>query len=210
LGAPRQYEEDAPTQVDNVGSATGPTDGGASSRGSASSLVTARETLGFQEIQRTRTFMRIAIALAVAQAWALPFVGGDRTAKAVLAFAVVLVVAVCGRLLLLLRDEEGYSTTRAVGAAYATIFAVFAGIHFYGVFSPGAAVVPLGIYFFCTGQSDRASVAVYATCAAAYGLLGALVVSGIMPDHGIITADRVPLLERIVILVLIEGIFYAV
>ena len=210
MGSRRQYDEDAPTHIDNVAAATGPTADGASSQGSASSLVTARETLGLQEIQRTRAFMRIAIALAVAQAWALPFTSGDFFAKGVLALAVVIVVAVCGRFLVLLRDDEAYSMRRALGAAYATIFAVFAGIHFYGVFSPGAAVVPLGIYFFCTGQSDRASAAVYATCAVAYGVLGGLVASGAIPDHGIVTASGVPLLERIVILVLIEGIFYAV
>ncbi|HSO31315.1 MAG TPA: serine/threonine-protein kinase [Labilithrix sp.] len=210
--APRQYDENAPTHLDSVGPGTGPTAGGGgdSTRGSASSLVTARETLVFQEIQRTRAFMRVAIALAVAQAWALPFVGGDRTAKIALVVALVVVVAICGRLLLLLRDDEGYSMGRALAAAYATIFAVFAGIHFYGVFSPGAAIVPLGIYFFCTGQSDRASVAVYATCAAAYAALGGLVVFGVMPDRGIVTAHGVPLLERVVILILIEGIFYAV
>jgi eukaryotic-like serine/threonine-protein kinase len=238
----RQYDEDAPTHVDQLapsiprasapapalvpvapslparpvsqapgaGSGTGATERADSSRGTASSLVTARETLGFEEIQRTRSFMRVAIGLALAQAWALPFVGGDMTAKAVLVVAIVLVVAVCGRLLIQIREDEGYTVTRALGAAYATIFAVFAGIHFYGVFSPGAAIVPLGIYFFCTGQSDRASAAVYVTCAALYGAMGALVVFRLIPDRGIITADGVPLLERIVILVLIEGIFYAV
>ena len=238
----RQYDEDAPTHVDQLAPAvprasvppiisvrsslpagptsqsagaltgTGATEGarGDSSRGSASSLVTARETLGYQEIQRTRAFMRIAIAIALLQAWALPFVSGDTIAKAVLAGGVVLVVAVCGRFLVLLRDDDAYSLRRALGAAYATIFAVFAGIHFYGVFSPGAAIVPLGIYFFCTGQSDRASVAVYVTCATLYGAMGALVVSGLLPDRGIVTAGGVPLLERIVILALIEGIFYAV
>ena len=220
----RQYDDDAPTHVDRLApsipraslpvpiaapSGTEPT-GADSSRGSASSLVTARETLVYQEIQRTRSFMRIAIGLALAQAWALPFVGGDVTAKAVLVVAIVLVVAVCGRLLILLRDDDAYTMRRALGAAYSTIFAVFCGINFYGVFSPGAAIVPLGIYFFCTGQSDRASVVVYATCAALYGAMGALVVSGLLPDRGIITADHIPLLERIVILVLIEGILYAV
>ena len=237
----KRFDEDAPTQVDELapaiprasaapgptslappsaapasasasgsGSGTGAT-GGDSSRGSStSSLVTARETLGYQEIAGTRAFLRVALGLAVAQAWALPFVGGDHTAKLALVIAIVTVVAVCGRLLLLLKNDEAYTLGRALVAAYSTIFAVFCGIYFYGVFSPGAAIVPLGIYFFCTGQSERASVAIYATCAALYGGMGALVVSGAVVDRGIVRADSVPLLERIVILVLIEGIIYAV
>ena len=154
--------------------------------------------------------MRVALGLAVVQAWALPFVGGDHTAKVVLVAAIVTVVVVCGRFLLLLKNDDAYTIPRALGAAYSTIFAVFCGIHFYGVFSPGAAIVPLGMYFFCTGQSGRASFAVYATCAALYGTMGGLIVSGLLPDRGIVRADGVPLLERVVILLLIEGIFYAV
>jgi tRNA A-37 threonylcarbamoyl transferase component Bud32 len=222
----KRFDEDAPTQVDELAPAIprvsaapaslgpaspGPASRSDSSRGSStSSLVTARETLGYQEIQRTRAFMRVALGLAVAQAWALPFVGGDHTAKLLLVVAIVTVVVVCGRLLLLLKNDDAYTVTRALGAAYSTIFAVFCGIYFYGVFSPGAAIVPLGIYFFCTGQSDRASLAVYATCAGLYCAMGALLVSGLVPDPGIIRADGISALERAVILLLIEGIFYAV
>ena len=229
----RRYDEEAPTQVDELAppiprasvipaamspaqpsapmTAPGSLSGSNSSRGqSSSSLVTARETLGYQEIQRTREFMRIALALAVGMAWALPFVGGDHIAKTALVVSIVMVVVVCGRLLVLLRDDDAYTVPRALAAAYSTIFAVFCGIQFYGVFSPGAAIVPLGIYFFCTGQSDRASVAVYATCAGVYGTMAALILSGVVADRGVIRADTVPLMERIVVLVLIEGIFFAV
>ena len=221
--ANKRFDEDAPTQVDELApaiprasAAPGPlsdtTLGEASSRGtsSASSLVTARETLGYQEIERTRAFMRISLFLAVIMSAALPFVGGDPTRKLLLFGSLGLVVAVCGWLLVLLKDDDAYTVRRAVVTAYTTILAVFCGIHFYGVFSPGAAIVPLGIYFFCTGQSDRASVSVYVTCAVAYAALGGFAVTGVLPDRGLITADGVPVLERVVILALIEGIFLAV
>ena len=194
-------------------SATSRTDAGSgSSRGtsSSSSLVTARETLGFQEIQRTRAFMRISLGLAVIMSVALPFVGGDPLAKAILFASIGIVMLACGRLLLLLRNDDAYTTPRAVVTGYTTIVAVFCGIYFYGVFSPAAAIVPLGIYFFCTGQSDRASIAVYVTCAVTYGVMGLLVTTGLIVDRGLVTADRVPLVERLVILALIEGIFFAV
>jgi serine/threonine-protein kinase len=214
----RRFDEDAPTQVDELAPAIPrasaapgpPSDPSSQGTSSASSLVTARETLGYQEIERTRAFMRIALFLAVLMSCALPFVGGDPTAKVLLFGSLGLVVAVCGRLLLLLKDDAAYTLRRAVVTGYTTILAVFCGIHFYGVFSPGAAIVPLGIYFFCTGQSDRASLSVYLTCAAAYAALGGLVVSGLLPDRGLVNANGVPILERVVILALIEGIFLAV
>lgn len=226
----RQYDEDAPTQVENAveaaprpslsptsvtdaGSGSG-TSGSGTSRGggtsASSSLVTARETLGYQEIQRTRSFLMIAVGLAVMISSALPFLEGNPTAKALLAFSLIVVVVVCGRLLYLMRDDEAYSIPRAVAAGYSTIFAVFAGIWFFGVFSPGPAIVPLGIYFFCAGQSDRASLAVYVTCAVTYAAMGFAILAGITPDQGIVRADTVPVLSRAAMLVLIEGIFLAV
>ncbi len=223
----KRFDEDAPTQVDDLApaiprasAAPGPQPSslaappssvsGDSSRGTGTSLVTARETMEFQEIEGTRAFLRIAIGLAVVQAWGLPFVSGDPTSKAILVAAILTVVVVCGRFLLLLKTDEAYTTPRALVAAYSTILAVFAGIHLYGVFSPGVVIVPLGIYFFSTGQSERASLAVYLTCAGLYAAMGALVVAGLEQDHGIIRADGVSPLERLVIVLLIEGIFYAV
>jgi eukaryotic-like serine/threonine-protein kinase len=214
----KRLDEDAPTQVDELAPpiprAAGRNDSGigdSSRRGTSStSLVTARETLGYEEIQRTRAFMRVSLGLAALMSGALPFVGGDPIAKAIFFGSLGIVVLACGRLLLLLRNDDAYTTPRAVVTGYTTIFAVFCGIHFYGVFSPGAAVVPLGIYFFCTGQSARASLAVYVTCTMAYGALGGLIVSGLLPDRGLVRGDGVPLLERLVILALIEGIFFAV
>jgi serine/threonine-protein kinase len=220
----KRFDEDAPTQVDELAPAipratgapgplpSAPTLAESPSQGasSSSSLVTARETLGYQEIERTRAFMRIALFLAIIMSSALPFVGGDPAAKLVLFGSLGLVVAVCGRLLVLLKSDEGYTLRRAVITGYTTIFAVFCGIHFYGVFSPGAAVVPLGIYFFCTGQSDRASLSVYVTCSVAYAALAVLAVTGLVPDRGLVTADGLTLLERLVVVALIEGIFFAV
>ena len=224
----RQYDEDAPTQVENAVEAvprrpTDPPSGSdagsgastpATSRGggtsASASLVTARETLGYQEIQRTRSFLKIAVAIAVMISSALPFVAGNPTAKAILACALVAVVVVCGRLLWLMRDDEAYSIPRAVTAGYSTILAAFAGIWFFGVFSPGAAIVPLGIYFFCAGQSDRASLAVYVTCALTYAAMTVGVLAGVVPDQGIVRGDTVPALARITMVVLVEGIFLAV
>jgi hypothetical protein len=66
------------------------------------------------------------------------------------------------------------------------------------VFSPGAAIVPLGILLLLP-QSDRASLAVYVTCATAYGMMAS---RGLGPGISVV--------ERLVIIALIEAIFFAV
>ncbi|MBX3208273.1 MAG: serine/threonine protein kinase [Labilithrix sp.] len=230
----RQYAEDAPTQVDDLVPApprVGPPSTSAlpsaeeaadtreasqadgSSRGltGSSALVTAHETLGLQEATRTRTFMYVALGLAVCQAGALAFVGGDPVAKGVFVFALGVVVVTAAWLLIALRGGgAAYTVPRALVVVYATIFAAFSGIYFYGVFSPGPAIVPLGVQFYCTGQSDKASVSVIATCAMAYAILAGLVMTGTIPDAGIIRATAATPADRVVMLLLVETIFAAV
>jgi serine/threonine-protein kinase len=192
-------------------SSTGVSDGSHSSRGasSASSLVTARETLGLSEIHRTRAFLRIAIALAVVQSSSLLAVSGDPLARGLLLAAAGLVVVVCAVVAWLVRNDEGYRIEYAVVAAFSTILAVYAGIYFYGVFSPAPVIVPFGVYFFCTGQSARASGFVYATCAIAYAALGAAEIAGLVPDRGLVHAASVPTLDRALMLAIVEAVFLA-
>lgn len=237
-GLPRQYAEDAPTQVDDLApppprasappappssshpGAIGPissretlSEAAGSSRGASgsSSLVTARETLGLQEITRTRRFMYVALALVMGQVFALFFLGGDPTAKTIFIAALVGVFGAAGWFLTQLRRDDGaYTVGRALVVVYSTIFAAFSGIYFYGVFSPGPVIVPLGVQFYCTGQSDKASVAVITTCAVAYAVLAGLTMTGILPDVGLVHAQGIGTADRIVMLLVVESIFAAV
>lgn len=230
----RRYAEDAPTQIDAIVPAPPragapaasfvaaadeatdtrePSEAGGSSRGlsGSSALVTARETLGLQEAKRTRTFMYVALGLAISQGAGLAFIGGDPIAKGLFVFALGVVVVAAAWLLVALRDgDDAYTVERALVVVYATIIAAFSGIYFYGVFSPAPVIVPLGVQFYCTGQSDRASVSVIATCAMAYAILAGLVMTGAIPDAGIVKASATNPAERVVMLLLVEVIFAAV
>ncbi len=230
MGGPRRFDEDAPTQIDELAPAIprpseipppassrreGSTGGASrteSAIGSSSrSLVTARETLVLQEVHRTRAFLRVAIALAITQGAALVILGGDRTARIALAIGLIGVVAACGWLLSLLHEnDDAYTVERGLVAAFSTIIAVFCGIHYYGVFSPAPVILPLGLQFYCTGESDRASQSVFLSCTLGYAALVGLTLLGVVPDVGLVRATSVPLLERVVMVVVIETILVAV
>lgn len=227
-GLPRQYAEDAPTHVDDVVAppprisappgadpATGTTmtvlESSSRLASGSTSLVTAKETLGFQEITRTRRFMYVALALAVVQLAALPFVNGAPLPKGVFIASLILVLLAASWMLRALRRDDGaYTVGRALVIAYATLFAAFSGIYFYGVFSPGVVVLPLGVQFYCSGESDRGSVAVITTCTIAYAGLTSLVMAGILPDSGLVKVASVAPFDRVIMLLLVEGIFGAV
>jgi serine/threonine-protein kinase len=228
MGEKRQFDEDAPTQVDdlapaiprasapptsmppssqtNLGDGSQPSSKGVSS---ASSLVTARETLALSEIHRTRAFFRIAIGMSLVQAFTLRIASGDPTARAAMLGMSALVVVLAGIGLWLMRRDEDYRLWHTLVAAYAAIGAVFCGVHFYGVYSPAVVILPFGIYFFCTGSSARASAIIYASCALPYLALVAGDFTSLFPDRGIVRADGVPKIDLVVIVAIVEAVFLA-
>lgn len=225
----RQFDDDAPTQVDGAVSApppapsrpvsapstppTGPSGHGEESRGGHSasrSLVTARETLILEEIHRTRSFLRMSVVLAICQVPPLFFIGGDPLAKKLLITMAAIVCVTCGVVLALMREDEGYTVSRANVAAFSTIFAVFAAVFFYGVFSPAVVIIPLGVQFYCAGHSTRATLSVVVACGLGYAAMVFASVSGLIPDSGLVKAADIPRIDRLVMLVVIELIFVAV
>jgi eukaryotic-like serine/threonine-protein kinase len=171
------------------------------------SLSTPRETLLLQEIGRTRVFMRLAIGLAISQLAVLALLGGDPFLKNVFVVSALGVVVAGTWMLGKLRDDAAYTVSRAVVTAYVCIAAAFAGIAYYGVFSPAAAILPFGLFFFSTGQHARATQSVLVTCLVAYAALGLGVASGMVPDRGLVTAAALGPFAKVVVVVVAESVF---
>jgi tRNA A-37 threonylcarbamoyl transferase component Bud32 len=174
--------------------------------GSASivSLTTAVETLRVQEIGQTRAFVRLIFLLAVATAVSLIFVGGDPIAKRVLLFSLVPIVVVAVWLAWTLRREEEYRLSRVVVSAYVAILTAFGGIYFFGAFSPAPIVLPFGLYFFGGAKSRAATLSVYLACALGYAILVLAIAAGLLVDRGLVRADGLELVDRMVVLALVE------
>ena len=181
--------------------------GSGSTRGT--SVVTPRETLHLQEITRTRAFVRLAFALAVLTALSMLVLGGDPTAKAVYLAGALAVMASCAWLGWTIREDVGYTIGRALVCGFACIFAAFAGIYFFGVFSPAPMIIPFGLCVFGTSLSDRGTMAVYLTCAISEAALTLAVMANVLPDHGLVRGDVLSFVQRLTILGIIEGIFFA-
>ncbi|HEY1694105.1 MAG TPA: protein kinase [Polyangiaceae bacterium] len=173
------------------------------------SVITPRETLHLQEIARTRVFVVVAAIFALGVALTLSVLGGDPTAKRIFLFATAAIIASCGWLAWELRRDEGYTIERATTVAYVSICSAFAGIWYFGVFSPAAAIIPFGLSFFSIGQSTRAVFAVYATCALLQAALSLLVITGAVQDPGLVTAHGLSQVEQLLILLILEGVFFA-
>lgn len=170
------------------------------------SVVTPRETLHLQEIARTRQFSEMVVAFAGLVLACLALVGGDPTAKRVFVVALLLIAASCAWLRWEVRVDEGYTIARATAVAYVCIFGAFTGIWFFGVFSPAPMILPFGIAFFSVGQSSRAVVAVYATCAGLLLSLNGLVASGLLHDSGMIRADGLTRIDQVAFITIMQAV----
>ena len=97
------------------------------------SVVTPRETLHLQEIERTRFFTSMVVWFAALVIATLAVLGGDPQAKRIFILSLLGIAGACGWLRWELRRDEGYTIERATAVAYVTIVGAFTGIWFFGV-----------------------------------------------------------------------------
>jgi serine/threonine-protein kinase len=179
-----------------------------SSASRVTSVITPRETLHLQEVARTRVFVIVAAIFAVLVALTLGVLGGDPVAKRIFLGASVAIVLSCGWLGWELRRDEGYTIARATTVAYISILSAFAGVWYFGVFSPAPAIIPFGLSFFSMGQSTRSVLGVYLTCAFVQAALMLLVIGGVVADQGLIRSDGLSTFQRVMVMFILEGVFF--
>jgi serine/threonine-protein kinase len=149
-----------------------------------------------EEVARARVFFRVIVAIATLVAVFTPALPGPMWlrggAGALCAIAAVLGVVV----LLVLRQEERYTAqlVTAVGVICAVIGVLV--IYWIGLFSAGAMVLTLGIYFFGLSRSRAAAHATYATVATLYLISSASVAAGVLPDMSLFSIAGVSPLTR--------------
>ncbi len=208
VGAPR----DAPTlsvggPSTGSGSRSLDTSGPSAGGTTATTLMTAHDTLLAQEASRTRTFVRFVFTLATLLALALPFIPGDVLGRRILMVLSALTALTCGRVALRLRDEATYSIERITAVAYVGVATVTGAMYFFGVFSAAVAVLVWGLYFFSGGQSFRATFGIYFTSAILFFALALATMTGLLPDRGLVTVHGLGVGPQIVFVVLLESIF---
>jgi hypothetical protein len=183
--------------------------GGSEVASRVTSVITPRETLHVQEIERTRVFTTTVVVFAVLVAISLALIGGNPVAKRMLLVALVAIVASCGWLRWQVRRDEGYSVARATVVAYIAVLGAFTGVWFFGVFSPAPLVLPFGLSFFSLGQDRRAAFTVYLACAVIQAGLMIAVATGAVGDVGLIHAEGLTVLEHLVVIVLVQVVLGA-
>jgi len=168
---------------------------------------TPGEAMLLEEVERTHAFVKIALGIVGAIAVALPFLSGDPTAKKLVAVGLLPAAAASIWLLLKTRDPAKYRIADATMVAIALSAAAYAGVFYWGIFSPAPAVILMGIYFFSLGGNWRATLLVYLFCAGFQVVLAGLILGGAIEDRGIVTADQMQQHEQIITQVIVQVLY---
>jgi serine/threonine-protein kinase len=174
-----------------------------------STASTPREAMYAEEIARTRTFAKMALLVAAVLSVALAAAGGHPTAKAALFGALASMCVSVGWLLVVSRDPARFSQTKVNVAAVPGFLAVIAGIHYWGIASPAAAVLLFGIYFFALGASTRAVVGFYLLGAGGHLVLSILVISETIPELAVVPSRTMVLRDQVISQCVIHVLYLA-
>ncbi|MCC6524383.1 MAG: protein kinase, partial [Polyangiaceae bacterium] len=192
----------------------GSADSGASSRSIAGSeakpsILTTGDAIQHQDIDRARSFLRIAVVVCVLVAAPVWWLGGDAWAQRIFFGAMIVCALASAYVAWRLRDARAYTPRRILGIGLVLVAGAFTGIVYTGVFSAAAGVIPFGLFFFGLSRWSPGTLSVYLTCAVGYALVAGLIAFGAFPDPGIMSSEQLRLGNKLAIIGLAEVFFFA-
>jgi serine/threonine-protein kinase len=171
--------------------------------------ITLHDTLTQQDVERTRSFAKLATLVALSMAVTAPLVRGHPVVKPIFVLGMMAIAASCLLLLRALRDPRAYTMRRVMGYALACIAGGFTAILFFGVFSPAPLVVPFGLFFFAMARSFTGTLSIYLSCAVSYAAMALPIAMRWLPDPGLVSAPMLTRPEALLVATGVEVIFFA-
>jgi serine/threonine-protein kinase len=177
------------------------------SRAGESEHATTVQTLRSEEAVRASGFGRTILVLCVASIAFVPFLPAAPWLRNAMVATVVVVGAVAGWVWIQAARPGRYTPFMFRVFGVFGVFAVLMTLYYSGVFSTGAVIVMLGIFFF--GQGDDRPWALGLTIAAVvvYVVLGVLITVGVLPELGLMRGLAMPLSVRIFAIAMVPYIF---
>ena len=156
----------------------------------AVTLTSAAAALRDEEVERTRTFLRLGWIVAAGTAVAVLIVPGDpRIAGALLAS---LGVAVAGSAWIYrgMGSTAAYRVRSLHALAFAAVGCGLLGTLYVGVFSAAPLIVALGVLWFCRTEHLPSAIAVYLLAAGSHAAIATAVIAGVIDDPGFYPVRR--------------------
>jgi serine/threonine-protein kinase len=166
------------------------------------------EAMRLDEIARSKVFLRVAILTCVAGVLVALITNGDPLALRVVCAGCAITMVGSVWMLQAVRDPAKFSSRRIIGPAVVIAIGAFGGVYYWGVASPVAAMITYGLYFFSLGSSAPLITTMYIFVALAHGALTVAVITGLIPDRGIISMEHLRTLDQVGILAVVEFLYF--
>jgi len=158
-------------------------------RTGSTTVISPQDAMALEEINRTRIFLRFAMAICASVVISLSFLSGHAGVKTALYIA----VGICAVLIVwmhrTIRDPGQYTPFKVILVGWWCAATTMLGVVFWGIFSPAPALIVMGIYFFSRTNSLAATLLIYSTCAVTQAVMSILILSGTMADPGLFPAS---------------------
>ncbi|HEX3474320.1 MAG TPA: serine/threonine-protein kinase [Kofleriaceae bacterium] len=148
------------------------------------------DALRDEEIERTRTFLRLGWIVAAGTAIAVLVVPGDRRIAAALLASLAVAVAGSAWIYRGLGTTAVYRVRSLHALAFAAIGCGLLGTLYVGAFSAAPLIVALGVLWFCRTEHLASAIAVYLLAAGSHAALAILVIAGAIDDPGFYPVRR--------------------
>lgn len=159
-------------------------------------VVDLERVLLREEVVRSRVFFKTIAGLSLATAAFIPVLSGETWLRALAGILCGTVAVVAGSVVLVLRKPERYTPdiAAAVAALIGTVGVVI--IYYVGLFSAGAMVLALGIYFFGMSHSRLVARTTYAVVGGLYLVASAGVAADVLPDLSLFSTSNAAPITR--------------
>ncbi|HEV7557356.1 MAG TPA: serine/threonine-protein kinase, partial [Kofleriaceae bacterium] len=164
-------------------------------------------TLRQAEIARTRRIVPVLIVLALSAGALVPIAGGDPVAIEIVYLGLACATIAIGYLYWLTGDQARFIERRIAVVYGVSIATVFTAVYYWGIFSPAAAIVALGIFFVTLGRSLRVGVGLYAFAASCQAALAIAVIGGFVRDRGLVQAGDASVREQVIEQAMLQIVF---
>ena len=178
-GAPSSVREGAPGTAGAPG--TPPLGVPVAPEEAAFAGVGIEEVLRNEERGRARVFFRAFQVMALTMSAFVPFLAGPTWLRGLAVGGLVIGMGTCTVALRLLR-QGAYTEKLIAAVGVACALGGMIVVYYVGIFSVGAMVLALGVYFFAASQSRLVARGVYSTVAVLYLVLSSIVAADLVPD----------------------------
>jgi eukaryotic-like serine/threonine-protein kinase len=146
-----------------------------------------------EELSRANTFFRVALAVALSTGAFLPFLSGDGVMRAIASSLCFSAAVVFAAVLWWLRGRPWrYTPALLAGVGIYSAVAGVTIVYYVGVFSAGATILAMGIYFFGMSHSRFAARTSYGAIAGIYLVFTVGVSAGWLPDRSLLSVSSAP------------------